>query len=152
MALVSIQLFLTIASLAIVSGYDGGLVEDTASWRAASLAPARFAASHRVAVGVAERDSNRGRTARDTVFSWAEAREGTWSRPSAEASPEASDSSEASSSKASGQLHVPSNRRLRSPRNARRPDPDPDPRCRLPLGNASSEENPRSAPNPAIPS
>ena len=35
--LVSIQLFLTIASLAIVSGYDGGLVEDTASWRAASL-------------------------------------------------------------------------------------------------------------------
>ncbi len=36
-ALVSIQLFLTIASLAIVSGYDGGLVEDTASWRAASL-------------------------------------------------------------------------------------------------------------------
>ena len=36
-ALVSIQLFLTISSLAIVSGYDGGLVEDTASWRAASL-------------------------------------------------------------------------------------------------------------------
>jgi len=35
-ALVSIQLFLTIASLAVISGYDGSLM-DTASWRSASL-------------------------------------------------------------------------------------------------------------------
>ncbi len=35
-ALVSIQLFLTIASLAIISGYDGSLMT-TASWRSASL-------------------------------------------------------------------------------------------------------------------
>ena len=35
-ALVSIQLFLTIASLAIISGYDGSLMS-TASWRSASL-------------------------------------------------------------------------------------------------------------------
>ena len=35
-ALVSIQLFLTIASLAIISGYDGSMME-TASWRSASL-------------------------------------------------------------------------------------------------------------------
>jgi hypothetical protein len=35
-ALVSIQLFLTIASLAIISGYDGSLMK-TASWRSASL-------------------------------------------------------------------------------------------------------------------
>ena len=36
MALVSIQLFLTIASLAIISGYDGSIMS-TASWRSASL-------------------------------------------------------------------------------------------------------------------
>jgi hypothetical protein len=35
-ALVSIQLFLTIASLAVISGYDGSLIETT-SWRSASL-------------------------------------------------------------------------------------------------------------------
>ena len=35
-ALVSIQLFLTIASLAIISGYDGSIMT-TASWRSASL-------------------------------------------------------------------------------------------------------------------
>jgi len=35
-ALVSIQLFLTIASLAIISGYDGSMME-TVSWRSASL-------------------------------------------------------------------------------------------------------------------
>ena len=35
-ALVSIQLFLTIASLAIISGYDGSLMKTT-SWRSASL-------------------------------------------------------------------------------------------------------------------
>ena len=35
-ALVSIQLFLTIASLAIISGYDGSMIE-TVSWRSASL-------------------------------------------------------------------------------------------------------------------
>jgi hypothetical protein len=35
-ALVSIQLFLTIASLAIISGYDGSMM-DTVSWRSASL-------------------------------------------------------------------------------------------------------------------
>jgi len=35
-ALVSIQLFLTIASLAIISGYDGSLMK-TVSWRSASL-------------------------------------------------------------------------------------------------------------------
>lgn len=35
-ALVSIQLFLTIASLAIISGYDGSMME-TISWRSASL-------------------------------------------------------------------------------------------------------------------
>ena len=35
-ALVSVQLFLTIASLAVISGYDGSLM-DTASWRSASL-------------------------------------------------------------------------------------------------------------------
>ena len=35
-ALVSIQLFLTIASLAIISGYDGSMMS-TVSWRSASL-------------------------------------------------------------------------------------------------------------------
>ena len=35
-ALVSIQLFLTIASLAVISGYDGSLIT-TSSWRSASL-------------------------------------------------------------------------------------------------------------------
>ena len=36
-ALVSMQLFLVIAALAIGSGYDGGLVGDTPSWRIASV-------------------------------------------------------------------------------------------------------------------
>ena len=36
-ALVSMQLFLTIASLAIGSGYDGSLIADTPSWRVASI-------------------------------------------------------------------------------------------------------------------
>ena len=36
-ALVSMQLFLVIASLGIGSGYDGGLVADTTSWRTAAL-------------------------------------------------------------------------------------------------------------------